>query len=236
VYKNFLVFLLMTILIFSGCLYSETARESSAIPANEYFYAQDTCLTADITTKDVVAFESRLSPNLEKTEKTNLNIYKAASMQKGSIYKLIIDPVENLDGYLAVERLQLYFYVTNDEIYRIWSHVYDNDALIRFSNNDDLLILTLDTEEKILNNSYLVCRKNAASDEKGRNDEPGMHNVIEIDGNRIKSRMWNVKQNGDTDFYEVFVWESGRGIVSYKSGFGAGRDMLYLTNISRLTD
>lgn len=38
-------------------------------------------------------------------------------------------------------------------------------------------------------------------------------------------------ENGEPGFYEWFVWEQGKGLVEYGSGFGAEGDILYLTNI-----
>ena len=32
----------------------------------------------------------------------------------------------------------------------------------------------------------------------------------------------------ETGYYERFVWEKGKGLIEYKSGFGAERDRIYL--------
>jgi len=197
---------------------------------NPYFYIQPVELSANITTDDLVAFELGLSSDLSKTEQTHVNVLKVTCLQNGSVFKLAIDPVKNFEGYLTADRLNIYFYVTKEEIYRIWSYVYEDDRLVEFYDDDNLLINVLNTEEKILNNSYLVCRKKSFRESK-KVDIYEKHSFIDVNDNLVVSRMWTVTENGETYFYENFVWVYDKGLISYKSGFRSERDVLYLDNI-----
>jgi len=196
---------------------------------NDYFFPYDARLTADITTGDIVAFESRINENLYNTERTNIIVYKIADTFNGSIHRLIIDPVVNLDGYLDVARLNKYFYVTENEIYRIWSYIYENGVMTTFYDDDNLMLECLNTEEKIFENSYLVFRREETPDAKQPGEE-GMHNIIEVNENQIMSRMWSVTPNGYAYFYERFLWELDKGLIYYLSGFRAERDQIVLDN------
>jgi hypothetical protein len=220
--KHLFVVLCLMGFIVSGCSHSE----------NDWFFEGDNVyLSADVTTNSLVAYESMDLSTLIKTEQSNISVYKVLNMQNGSVYKLVIEPVEDRDGYLGAGRLNLYFYVTMEKIYRIWSYVYEDNILKEFYDDDQQLIQVLDTDEKIINNSYLVCQQEELPDllEEGG---VGMHNCIEIKDTQIESRMWNVTDNGETYFYESFSWELGKGLIAYRSGFRAERDILYLNNIS----
>ena len=210
----------------------ETVREACVFfdAGNEYFFPGNVRLSADITADDVAAYESWLSPTLRKTEQTHIDVYRVTTLQNGSIYKMAVAPIEILDRYLTDARLILYFYVTDEEIYRIWSYVYDGGEAITFYNDDDLLTKSLDTEEKIFNNSYMVCRPDHVPDLK-EHHEQGMHNIIRLEGNLVMSKMWNVTPNGESYFYENLTWELGKGLRYYESGFRAERDVVLLDNI-----
>jgi hypothetical protein len=239
--KYLFMVLCLMVLNVSGCSQSETFNNSSTISAtdkqtlksrNEWFFESDSVyLSADVTTNCITAYESGNLSTPTKTQQSNVSVCKVLDMKNGSVYKLVIEPVEDLDGYLTEARLNMYFYVTSEKIYRIWSYVNENNTLKEFYDNDQLLIQILDTEEKIINNSYLVCQQKDLPDslEEGG---VGMHKCIEIKGNQIESRMWEVTDNGETNFYESFSWELDKGLITYRSGFRVERDILYLNNIS----
>jgi len=164
-----------------------------------------------------------------KVERTNVNIYRISKMQSGYIYKMhIIQPNFDIE-YLNDARLNIYFYVTSNEIYRIWPYVLLDDELIMFYNDDELLLSTLNTETKIIESSELVFSvEDVFSELKG--GEEGRHFSIVKEGNVVRYRRFDISPNGQTFFYERFTWEYGRGLIEYASGFRAGRDILYLND------
>lgn len=64
----------------------------------------------------------------------------------------------------------------------------------------------------------MVCNEGGKEDPLG-DDEKGWHEYIVVDGNR---REYHAYSNlVETGYYECFVWEVGRGLVRYWSGYGA---------------
>ncbi|MDL2301225.1 hypothetical protein LJC58_02600 [Lachnospiraceae bacterium OttesenSCG-928-D06] len=243
--KYLSVFLCFMCFIVSGCSNAETINNSSTVYAtdeqvsesNNYWFFENSngvCLSADVTTNYIVDYESMDSSTSARTQQVNISMYKVMDMQNGSVYKLEIGSIEDFEGYLTDGRLNIYFYVTPAKIYRIWSYVYEDNILKEFYNNDQLLIQVLNTEEKIISNSYLVCQQEDLPDsfEEG---EVGMHNCIETEDNQVESRMWDITDNGETYFYESFSWELDKGLIAYRSGFRSERDILYLNNIEMIT-
>ena len=124
-----------------------------------------------------------------------------------NLYELILDKIEGLPD----SRLNLgYFYVDNKTIYRL------NNPLDEDSNID---------QEYILLNSDIVCCENLIEDEFG-NEDKGFHHSMEIFDEKCVSHFYNTQV--ETGFYETFIWELGKGLVEYKSGFGAERDSIHI--------
>lgn len=46
------------------------------------------------------------------------------------------------------------------------------------------------------------------------------------DGSRREYRGYNTLT--ETGYYESFIWEAGKGLVEYRSGYGAGADAVEL--------
>ncbi len=238
--KYFLAISLIVIFIVSGCSHPETISNSSTTYAtekqnfssgNSWFFAGDNVyLSADVTVNCITAYESGDSSSPTKTQQSIIHVRKLIELQNGSVYKLTIESVEDIDEYLTDARLNIYFYVMPKKIYRIWSYIYEDDTIKEFYDDDQLLIHILDTEEKIIDNSYLIFQENDLPDslEEGT---VGMHNCIENKDNQIESRMWDITENGETYFYESFSWELGKGLTAYRSGFRAEKDILYLNNM-----
>lgn len=57
-------------------------------------------------------------------------------------------------------------------------------------------------------------------------EEKGWHEEIMVEGTVCTYRSYN--DLTETGYYERFVWEKGKGLIEYKSGFGAERDRIYL--------
>lgn len=76
---------------------------------------------------------------------------------------------------------------------------------------------------------FYVKQDEATKDALGK-DNKGWHQYIAANGNKREYHSYN--NLVETGFYESFVWEKNRGLIKYRSGFGAERDSidLELTN------
>ncbi len=204
-----------TILLLFGmfCLTSCSGMQKS----NPYFYeANQVVLNANAEFYEV---ETRV----EKCVEIKVNLIRA--YERGKLYKFAIEPV----GYLGSERVNIYFYVTNEQIYRIWSYVYQDGGVIEFYNDDELIVKYLNTDEKLVENGDLVFQLGEISAKK----EDGMNYSISITENQVTYSRRDEQVNGETGFYEWFTWEKDKGLVDYGSGFGLEGDILYLSEIER---
>ena len=201
---------------------------------NPFFYPKgNTLLSADIKYEASETWD---------TINGELQIKWLKRYDNGDLYKLSVEGIT--EGFLGPERKNIYLYVTPDEIYRLWSFYHDeNGQSITFYDNDSLLMETFDTDEKLIENGELVCCMERIEDELGKEDlgknemgtpisEIGKHFSIIPEGERIAYSRYDTKPNGETDFYENFVWERGKGLVEYRSGFRAEAEILYIENIS----
>lgn len=182
---------------------------------NAYFYTTDyQYLTATV---EYYELETR-------TEKEIVaEVYLVKEYKQGKVYKFAIEPV----GYLGEERFNIYFYVTSDKIYRLYSYTYQDGETIEFYDNDELLVQYLDTDEKLVENGTIVCQSESTAE---LIDQNSIYSIT-ADGNRVTYSRTDVNVNGERGFYEYFVWEEGKGLIEYGSGFGVEADILYLSQI-----
>ena len=147
-----------------------------------------------------------------------LNINKVASFNDGEVYLLrlnqikITEPVDKIPE----DRLQLgHFYVTRDKIYRL---CYTDNSIYLVNHYEKYI-----TEDNFIKESQIVCQKDELKDalEEGIK---GWHELIEVDGDKRRFRSYN--NSVDTGFYESIVWEKDKGIVYYRSGFGAKKEVI----------
>lgn len=157
-------------------------------------------------------------------------VYLVKEYEKGSVYRFAIEPV----GELGAEWLNIYFYVTEDKIYRLWSYIFDGDELITFYDDDKLLTEILDTDEKLVNNSEVVCQSENVICEL-EPEEHGMRYRITNNGNTIVYGRSDVEASGDPGYCENFVWEKGKGLSEFTSKYGIETEILYLTNIREVS-
>ena len=161
-----------------------------------------------------------------ETKKINAKMYKVKTYNKGTVFRLSIDPV----GSLTAERLNIYFYVTKDKIYRLWSYFFNGDKVITFYDNDKLLVSTFDTDEKLIKNGEVVCQlENISVEDDATNTD---YSVIK-EGDKITYSSVELAANGDPYFSECFVWELHKGLIEYESSYNAESELLKLTNISK---
>lgn len=198
---------------------STDSGQTSAAQNNPYFYKDEqTNLFARAQYYDLKTLaEGEIS----------LHIDKIKSYKNGSLYKLTVAPV----GYLTEERLYIYFYVTTDKIYRIYSYSFYEGALLTFYNNDKLLTETFDTDEKIIANSDIVCQTEDMSLTPAEGESGSYISIQKMEDTIAYSRR-DIQENGESGFYESFVWKEGAGLIEYKSGYKMESDILYLYDIS----
>lgn len=159
-------------------------------------------------------------------EEVEGRVYLVKKYEKGDVYRLAI---EGIEADLGEERLNIYFYVTNDKIYRLWSDVYEGNKLMSFYD-DESLIKILDTDEKLINNGEIVCQSENVICELEPN-EHGKRFRITNNGDTIVYSRSDIKPNGDPGYCETFIWEKGKGLIKYLSKYGIEGEILYLTEI-----
>lgn len=205
-----------------------------ALEKNPFFYfGKDILLSAEIKYEAEETWDAVSG---------NLQVKWLKRYDNGDLYKLSVKGIT--EGPLGPERKNIYLYVTPDKIYRLWSYYYEEDGhSVTFYDNDDLLMETFYSDEILIENGEVVCcvEKVEYKEGEGRpgknemgvpNSEVGKHVTIIPDGERITYSRVDVKPNGEPDFYETFVWERGKGLIQYKSGFRAEAEILYIENIT----
>ncbi|MCY9592112.1 hypothetical protein [Paenibacillus chitinolyticus] len=137
-----------------------------------------------------------------------LKINVVDNLKYGKLYELKLDPIESVPN----ERLSLgYFYVQKDKIYKIEP---TKDNLIK-----------LKSSEELPSGSVIVCQEQEIKDTLSKN-EPGWHHYLEVNGDKREYHSFNNQVS--TGYYESFIWESSKGLINYKSGYGAERDSMEL--------
>jgi len=136
-----------------------------------------------------------------------LNIKEVSKLEDGIVYELRMDEIMEVPE----ERLSLgYFYVQKDKIYKIEP---TEENLGKIKDNGQL------PEDGVI-----VCQDDEISD--GLGEEKGFHRYLEVKGNVREYHSYdNLVESG---YFETIVWEKGKGMISYRSGFGAGRDLIEL--------
>lgn len=124
---------------------------------------------------------------------------------EGNLYRLQINYDKELQDRWGVDRLDLgLFLVMGDQIYKA-------DATKEAPYN----------VEDIISTGTLVCSKENKEDTLAE-DEKGWHEYIVVDGDRVEYHGYNTLV--ETGYYECFIWEKGKGLVEYRSGYGAAAD------------
>lgn len=169
-----------------------------------------------------------------------LLVTHVASYPDGNLYELRLDYNEEFTcrSYDGCDRRHLgYFYVEEDSVYRVrvidegfkasfdTSDTADGTAVI--TQNDDI---TTWSEQDLKSKGTIVC-SNRDIDDRIEKEEQGFHEVIETDGNCSMYQSWYNRV--ETDFYERFTWERGKGLVYYESGYGAASFNLEITLAER---
>lgn len=148
----------------------------------------------------------------EITEKdVSVSIEIVAALKKGTLYEMKINLEQNNE--IPIERMYLgYFYVQKDRIYK-------------FDVTEGNLKSMLDNET-LPEDCAIVCQEEEMKDSLGE-DEQGWHHYIVVVGDRIEYHSYSDEVT--TGYYESFTWEKNKGLISYRSGFGAECDAIELT-------
>ncbi|KNY25863.1 DUF5991 domain-containing protein [Pseudobacteroides cellulosolvens] len=149
----------------------------------------------------------------EPVEKdVKLHINEVTSAKSGRIYELKLD---SIDG-VSTERLSLgYFCVQKDKIYKIEPTKENLNKLIR--------------NKEMPNDSVVVCQDKEIKDTLS-NEEHGWHHYLKVDGN--KREYYSYNNLVGTGYYESFIWEKDKGLINYRSGYGAERDSIEIQLIN----
>ena len=172
--------------------------------------------------KDLYTAKYNIQSNLDvlDTQKEiELMIIPMENSESGTIYELRIDCDEEFHGrdYFGWDRCSLgYFYVQDDKIYYI-GHLDTGKEIVGVTS-----------EEEFIEKGSIVCQDEELKDPLSE-DEKGWHEYLLVDGDRREyHRYSNLVETG---YYENFVWERGKGLVVYISGWGAERDSINLSLI-----
>lgn len=155
-----------------------------------------------------VSYKGTFSFNDFAEKDIKLLINEVKSLKHGNLYELKLSSIKEIPA----DRLCLgYFYVQKDRIYKIDPTKENLDKLA--------------SSEKIPKNSTIVCQDKEIKDTLGK-EEAGWHYNIEVLGDKREYHSYNNLVS--TGYYEAFTWEKGKGLISYRSGFGAERDSIEL--------
>ncbi len=148
--------------------------------------------------------------------------------ENGSIYKLNINITTETAGHFPV--MVRYFYVRSDEIDLIWPfyQAEPNVQSIRFPDDDELLLRIFDTEEKLQNKGQLepVCQE-----ENAEYEDKYWFFYMKKEGDQITYYRREMRNSGDDMQKDLFVWEKGKGLIKFETGYGVGPMEVSITEI-----
>lgn len=176
---------------------SSNNTQNTAVPKdNLYFFNKN---TSRLDYSGAFLFDDIIKKNIA------LNIKEIDTLKYGDLYELKLDPVEGISD----ERLTLgYFYVQKDKIYKI--------APIEVN------LKKLKSGE-LPEGSEIVCQDQEIKDSLDI-DQPGWHQSLSVKEDIREYHAYN--DQVETGYYESFIWEKNKGLISYESGFGAGEEII----------
>lgn len=210
------IILIIGLILASGCAKSDNLTQ--ATEANSSLNKTD---SANVTIAEIIDnscfFKNNVSQlnykgnfsfdeNIEKDVKLYINTL--ANLKYGKLYELKLDCIEDIPN----DRLSLgYFYVQKDKIYKI-EPTEENYSRLK-------------TSEEMPKDSVIVCQDKEIKDSLG-SDELGLHQYIKVYGNKREYHSYNNQVS--TGYYETFIWEKNKGLINYRSGYGAESDSIEL--------
>jgi hypothetical protein len=231
--KRYFTYLIAAMLLMPACSSSSKEKEEVVTtnntitvtePASESEQIVPTiAMTQDITSyfyEDVsqpVIYQGILTFNGDFVEKNvTLRVNYIDHLKNGNLYELKLYSTEEIPE----DRLTIgYFYVQTDKIYKI------NAA-------EDTLNLFRESGE-LPSDSVVVCQEEGYQDTLSE-EETGYHQYLEVDGDKRVYHSYNNQVS--SGFYETFTWELGKGLINYRSGYGAEADAIELQILSSTID
>lgn len=167
-------------------------------------------------------------------EIVDVEINRLKVYENGSIYKLNINIITETASK-AFPVMVRYFYVKADEIYLIWPF-YQSEPNVRsisFPDDDELLLQIFDTEEKLQTKGQLetVCQE-----ENSEYEDKYWFCYMKQEGDQITYYRREMNNSGDDMQKDLFVWEKGKGLVKFETGFGVGPMEVSITEIREVMD
>ncbi|MCM1232905.1 MAG: hypothetical protein NC489_22495 [Ruminococcus flavefaciens] len=162
-------------------------------------------------------------------EINRIKIYK-----EGCIYKLTMYIVPDMffSWYFKYgKNMSMYFYVTADKIYWLlpYTQLEPGGEVVNFYDDDNLLVKTLDTDEKLQSNGVfeLVCQEEDMQEE---------YFSMTQEGNRITYYYSETKESGEPGEEDLFVWEKDKGLVEFGTGYGFGPMDVHIDEICEVIE
>lgn len=177
-------------------------------------------------------------------ETVNAEVSLVKTYEEGDVYKFTIDIISDYFSTWYIqggEPVNMFFYVTPDKIYLISRYVQTEpgETAYYYFGGDELVTKILDTDEKLVNNSLIVCQEEETEDNTGAeqysmstNNKENEHYSISKNGNQIFCSYYQLRVSGDMLYRDKFLWEKGKGLVAYLTGYGVGDYDIYLDCIS----
>jgi hypothetical protein len=170
--------------------------------SNKYFFNSDV---------EQVKYQGKFLFASYNEQDINLFVNEVVKHRDGILYQLKLNTVEELNE----ERLIIgYFYITKDCIYKI--------------NPTEENLNQINKKAEIPADSIIVCQETAVKDSVAETAK-GFHSYLTVNDNKCEYHSYNNKT--ETGYYETFVWENNRGLVHYKSGYGAEFNSIELSII-----
>lgn len=202
--KRYLFIIIMVICFLTGCSKGNETGENIKGFNNGYFFPKDTTSC----TYDGLTFWELSGQSREIV----LSVTKVQFFEEGDLYELVIDSGENAKDRFGIDRSCLgFFFVQDDNIYLIDKETAKSETL---------------TKDEIISKGKLVCSQ-TGNEDCLEEDETGWHEYIIADGNIREYHGYN--NLTETGYYESLIWEYGKGLVGYRSGYGAEADAVNLT-------
>lgn len=214
--KSYLIYLIILTTWLTGCtalsnepstdtastIISEDTSSDHVSIANPFFFSDDALTpryNASIMFQDIVKKE------------VPLHIKKVASYENGCLYAFTLDTIEGVPE----ERLDLgYYYVLDNIIYKV-----------DLTDEELATLKTSDIQRITDNNTIVICQEEAIPDPLTE-DEKGFHYSLTVDGDRREFHSYH--NDVESGYYESYTWEKDKGLVHYRSGYGAERDAIEL--------
>ena len=148
-----------------------------------------------------------------------LNIVHLKNFKNGTLYVLYLDKLqveEQWDQIPAGRENLGYFYVTKDKIYKLSDY-----NAVSEKETANVIDSISKNEKQFIGQCQLVCQDKATNETP---DKDGWYQFIEAEGEKRTFRHYN--DGGGSTWYERMEWQKGKGLIYYRSGFGAGRESI----------